>query len=450
MTVPGFFSKWQNRVLQESTLNKSNDYYNLSEHAKYGVLGFFSLLVLLTSFLFNSPREIVNGLWQIITAPSILITDYMAIANPGAAFFNAGLLMLFCLAIAASVKLDINGPIIAAVFTVGGFALFGKTIFNVWPIIGGVFLYARFQKDHFSRFLLPALFGTALGPLVSQIAFGFNLPLAVAIPGGIFAGLIAGFILPAMANHFVVFHQGYNLYNIGFTCGIAGLMIMALFRSFGFETQDTLVVSDRYNRDLSIALAVYFLLMLLLGLFLTRSWLASLHHLFKQPGRLVSDFVASEGLGPSLINMSLLGFLTTGYVLAVSGDINGPTIGGIFTVVGFGAFGKHVRNVIPILAGVYLASLLNIWEPNSSAALLAALFGTTLAPIAGTYGWPYGVIAGFIHMAVVMNVSDLHGGMNLYNNGFAGGFVAAILVPIFDAIRNRLISQKELKERQET
>ena len=86
------------------------------------------------------------------------------------------------------------------------------------------------------------------------------------------------------------------------------------------------------------------------------------------------------------------------------------------------------------MAGVYLSNFVFHWEVSSISSLLAALFATNLAPIAGAYGILPGLLAGFIHMAVVMNVGDLHGGMNLYNNGFSGGFVAAILVPILDAL----------------
>jgi hypothetical protein len=32
-------------------------------------------------------------------------------------------------------------------------------------------------------------------------------------------------------------------------------------------------------------------------------------------------------------------------------------------------------------------------------------------------------------------VSYLHAGFNLYNNGFAGGIIAAVLVPIIQAFR---------------
>ena len=46
-------------------------------------------------------------------------------------------------------------------------------------------------------------------------------------------------------------------------------------------------------------------------------------------------------------------------------------------------------------------------------------------------------------MTVVMNVGYLHGGMNLYNNGFSGGFVAGILIPIFDVISANISRRKE-------
>jgi hypothetical protein len=132
--------------------------------------------------------------------------------------------------------------------------------------------------------------------------------------------------------------------------------------------------------------------------------------------------------------MALLGIIATTYVLILGGELNGPVIGGIFTVVGFGAYGKHIRNVIPVLLGVLLVNLFNIHDAASSFALMAALFGTTLAPIAGRYGALAGVLAGILHMSLVTNIGFLHAGMNLYNNGFSGGFIAAVLCPLFDAM----------------
>ncbi len=126
--------------------------------------------------------------------------------------------------------------------------------------------------------------------------------------------------------------------------------------------------------------------MLVLGLIFNRFRRSSYKKLLQHSGRLVTDFVFLNGFGVSLINMALLGYLSLGYIILVGGQINGPTIGGIFTVVGFGAFGKHINNVWPILTGVFLSSLLKVWDVSSTGAVLAALFGTTLAPIAGAYG----------------------------------------------------------------
>ena len=69
--------------------------------------------------------------------------------------------------------------------------------------------------------------------------------------------------------------------------------------------------------------------------------------------------------------------------------------------------------------------------------ILALLFSTTLAPIAGEFGVFVGLLAGFLHSSVALNVGIVYGGMNLYNNGFAGGIVAIFMVPVIHSIRDR-------------
>jgi len=173
------------------------------------------------------------------------------------------------------------------------------------------------------------------------------------------------------------------------------------------------------------------------GLLFGKVRIQQLIRLWSRSGRLVSDFIASDGFSVVLVNMGLLGVLATSYVLVVGGELNGPILGGIFTIIGFGAFGKHPLNTMPILLGVFLAATLHVFDTHSTSALLAALFGTTLAPLTGAYGWAVGIIAGFLHMSMVMNIGYLHGGMNLYNNGFSGGFIAATLVPLLEALKER-------------
>lgn len=74
------------------------------------------------------------------------------------------------------------------------------------------------------------------------------------------------------------------------------------------------------------------------------------------------------------------------------------------------------------------------WELSNPSVQLACLFCTTLAPISGYFGWPYGVLAGFIHSSVVLYTGSPVAGMNLYNNGFSGGLVATVLYPVIIAV----------------
>lgn len=401
---------------------------------KYLIISIYVGIFFIASFFFNTFSELLEGTLAIITSPGILLTDYIEVGNIGSSFLNSALLMFACIIISYCTKSVMNGTMIAAVFTVGGFAFFGKNIINVWPIMLGVFLFAKMQKDRFGKYILVAFFGTALAPLISQVIFGIGLDLHWGIILGILSGVIAGFILPSLANSFIRFHQGFNIYNIGFTCGIVGTLFMAVLRGLGVDFSAVSILSSGNDTFFAVFFILLFISMIIPGIIFNKG----LNGYFKflgRSGRLVCDFVTLDGFGLSLFNMGALGILSTTYILLIGGEINGPSIGGILTVVGFGAFGKHLKNVWPILVGVYIATLFKIWDASQPGAVLAALFGTTLAPVAGEFGWKAGIAAGLIHMSMVMNVGYLHGGMNLYNNGFAGGVVAAIFVPILFSLR---------------
>lgn len=413
----------------------NRDIVKVNLDTKYKILFTYSAIILLSAFLFNTPSEIFSGMKNIIVSPSILLTDYISVGNLGSAFFNSGLLMITALIISRIHNVSINGPVIASVMTIGGFAFFGKNLYNIWGIILGVYIYSLTQEDSFNKFIIVAFFGTALAPLISQFSFGFDLNPIFSILLSNILGMIIGFILPPLANHFISFHQGFNLYNIGFTAGVLGTVFMSLFRSFGLDHSPESILSEGNNKVLGIYFMIFFISMIISGFYLNGKSFKGYKHLLTFTGRLVADFVNLCGFGVSLINMGILGIASLSYVFLVNGDLNGPVIGGIFTVVAFGAFGKHIKNVIFIAIGVTLAATFNTWDPSSTSVILAALFGTSLAPISGKFGWKYGILTGFIHLSVVMNVGYLHGGMNLYNNGFSAGIVAAVLVPIIDSFK---------------
>ncbi len=430
--------------LRTLALAGSKDSFSVPRHGKAGeglkylLVAGFVLLVLLSGFLFDSPQGIWMGLGRIMISPSTLLSDYLAIGSPGAAFINSGLMMLLCLFIARASRAALNGPMLAAIIMVGGFSLFGKNPLNAVPILLGVFLYAKWRGERYANYLLSAFFGLALGPLVGYIAFGLAWPLIYALPLAFATGILTGFLLPVLAGHFVAFHQGFTLYNMGFTCGVLGMVMMALLRIFGLGNEKAVHFPlTGYETPLFIWMFAFIGLFALVGWLLSPSLKGTLRELMQEPGRLSGDFVSRFGIGPVLFNMALLGLMASGYVFLSGGRLNGPTLGAILSVMSFGGFGKHPRNVWPILVGAQIMARLGIWPASSDAIVIAALFGTNLAPIPGTYGWPAGILAGFIHVAVSSNLSYLHGYVNLYNNGFAGGFIAALLVPVINALMRK-------------
>ena len=132
--------------------------------------------------------------------------------------------------------------------------------------------------------------------------------------------------------------------------------------------------------------------------------------------------------------MGILGIASLGFMLAMRAEYTGLAIGAILSIIGFGAFGKSLIHAIPIVVGALLADIANYYsfgtDLNENGSLVAILFSTCLTPISKIYGWKWGVVAGFLHLSLATNISIFHGGMNLYNNGLAGGIVAMLLLPI--------------------
>ena len=388
-------------------------------------------------FVVDGPARVLRGLVDILTTRDALLTDYFGIGGIGAGCVNAGLLTLCACLVYHLAKARITGAVVACLFLVLGFGLFGKNLLNIWSIVLGVFLYARFKGEPFSAHINTAFFGAALAPVFSEILFSTTLPLEFRVPLAVVTSLVIGFILAPAAAQLFKAHMGYSLYNMGFTAGIVGTLVVAMYKSYGFVPDPVMIWTSGNNRLLGTFLSLLFASMVAIGFYLDRSLWPRLKTIMATTGQAPTDFIPLAGFGPTLANMGLTGAIGTAYVLLVGGDLNGPVIGAIFTIVGFAAFGKHSRNIVPIMAGVFLGSLLRPLTAADPSILLAALFGTTLAPIAGRFGWHWGVVAGLIHSSAALSVGSLHAGLNLYNNGFAAGLVASVLVPVIIAIRAR-------------
>jgi len=386
------------------------------------------------AFTMSSPLAIYSGMRAILTTPDILITDYIYIGGVGAAFANAATVGIFSILLLRWMKVVPDGSTIMALWLIVGFSFFGKNLFNMLPILLGGICYSLYRKKHFSNYCLVTLLATSLSPAVSQISFIGVFPLWIAYIVGSLLGMTLGFIIAPIASRCMHTHEGYNLYNVGFAAGLLATLVMALMKNAGIEFSTVMLVSSENSIWIFWLLIFISLLLIVAGCWAGENNIAHLRMIYISSGRLVSDYFRHfhESV---YINMGLLGLFSTLFVMMIGGELSGPVIGGIFTIIGFGGYGKHLRNIIPVMAGSFLAAVINVNAVNSPVMVMSILFSTCVAPISGRFGWPYGIIAGFLHVNIVSNLGNLSGGLNLYNNGLAGGIVAMLLVPVIKSLR---------------
>ena len=413
---------------------------------QYYYLFGLSVMLMILAFIIESPQSLVSGMMTILVSPSQLFTDYMEIASVGSTLLNVAIMLGISIYSYKKLEIPLNGTVIGSLGMLAGFSFFGKNLFNSIPFMIGVWIYTKVTKQNYRNYVIVGLFGSALGPLISFLAFSGVLPQGWSVLIAYALGIFIGFILPQLSTQFLGFHQGFSLYNVGFTAGIIGMVVLGFMNAFGIEVETRTLTSTQSPLILYHLLIGFCVILIVTSFYLHFEKKEKYHFklLLKLSGRLPSDFVEMTNLATVTLNMSIIGFILLGYVLMNGGQLNGPIVGSIIGVMSFGAFGNQVKNTVPVLVGIMIGSYLTGVEPTSTSALIAAIFGTTLAPVSGYYGPFAGMIAGFVHITLVSHVVVMHGGLNLYNNGFAGGFVAAVLVPIFEIFEG---IRQEIKER---
>ena len=392
----------------------------------------YALLPSVIAFIISDPRSIAQGFMKILLADNLLITDYFALAGYGAALANVSAVTLITVGLMYACRMPLNGTGILTIGLMSGFSFFGKSVFNMWFILLGTWLYCCLSRQPLSKFLAIGLFSTSLSPLISHLFFyqGQFKPGNMLL--SLFCGLLIGFVMPMMGPYAAYLLNDMSLYTSGFSVGLLCLVIVPILKSYGYLFNPVTVWTSGNNEIIAAALAVFCLFLIFMGIKTGgRRALSNYLRLLRRPGVASQDFTQLDGMGAVLINMGLDGLIATAYILIVGGHLNGPTIGGILTVIGFSAKGKSPTNILPIMLGVMLGGITKQWSPSDPSAQLAALFGTTLAPISGSFGPVAGMIAGFIHSSVVLHAGMGYSGVNLYNNGFAGGIVSIVVYPVF-------------------
>lgn len=406
------------------------------EKPLYRLMGTVILLFLVLALGGDGAAASLEGFLDLQQHPARLINDFTVIGGTGGALLNAAVMLSLALLLIRINGVRLSGPTIAAVLTIAGFSLFGKTPVNALPIVAGVYLAAKLVGKTFSSYILIALFGTALGPMVSFLVYESSLSGVPALLVGLVGGVALGLLLPALAVVILRLHEGYNIYNIGFTAGFLGLFAAAYLAASGNDLGIRVIWNENPGLDLVLIVPLISMLFVIWGIVLDGKKIGpNLGSLLKQTGRLPSDFVEIVSPGAALLNAGLLGLSGMIYLLLIGADINGPVIGGLLTVIGFATFGKHLKNCWPVALGVIAATLVFGKSLTAPGPVLALLFGTTLAPLAGHFGPLIGFAAGFTHLVVVERTAAWHGGLDLYNNGFAGGLTATLFVAVLEWIK---------------
>ena len=163
--------------------------------------GFFSLCFLIAAFFMPDRGDMLSGLWQILSNPCKVSTNYFAVGGYAATFLNMGLVGLACTGLYVLLKATANNVSTLALILTVGFCSWGINILNMWPSILGVVLYALVKKEKPGTLVNAMLFSTGIAPLISELmlryphaeAIGFNVAgviLSLAV------GVVIGFFLP--------------------------------------------------------------------------------------------------------------------------------------------------------------------------------------------------------------------------------------------------------------
>ena len=400
------------------------------------------LFFLLLAFTLDNPVTTLTGFYSILKCPSILLTDYVYVGGIGAAFFNVAINLLFNILLLKILHVEINGPIFAGIMMIVGFSFFGKNVFNGLSIYLGIWIFSRIKKRPFRNYIISVLFSGGLSPIVSYSIYGFGLPYYFSIPLGIVVGVIVGILIPSFAAHTISFHQGYNLYNTGFALGIISCVFYGIFTLCGLKVENVHEYDSTNYWIFYIVLGVFILCCIIQANVLDHKVWKKYLELLKSNGRLVSDYIRDYGRETVWINYAINCIFILLLLMLFNIPLNGIVFGSVVAILGCSGFGLHIKNYIPVFLGASLAFFIKMLVRGSIgidmdsdlAIIVAIIFSTGLAPICGKYGIVYGILIGFIHIAIIPLMINLQGGFDLYNNGLACGFEAALVQVIAENI----------------
>ena len=411
------------------------------------VFAVFSTAFLIGAVCMPDRASMFTGLWQIVSNPSKISTNYFAVGGYAATFLNMALVGFACLALYASLKATATNVSNLAFILTLGFGSWGINIVNMWPSMLGVVIYCLVKKEKLGANVNAMLFSTGIAPLITDLmlryphaeAVGFN---AVGIILALAVGFVIGFFLPAGLVNSPKVHKGFDLYSAALPIGMTAFFLQAtLFKTMGVALP---AAPDAATLQVASRLMVNIFCCVLFGFFIAAAFLLGCKpkdywKLLVDPD-LVTNFSSTYGNAVYLMNVGVYGLFILAYYNLIGATFNGVTFGVIFCMLACCNSGSHPGNVWPIMLGYVVASTVFGWlsalaggsfagAVNAQAIVVGLCYANGLSPIADKYGWRYGFLAAVMHYVLVTSVPALHGGYCLYNGGFTAALICLILVP---------------------
>ena len=427
------------------------------------LFGLFTAAFLIAAVCMPDRSTMFTGLWQILSQPSKVSTNYFAVGGYAATFLNMGLVGLICLALFVGLKATATNVSTLAFILTLGFGSWGINILNIWPTILGVVIYALVKKEKLASLVNAMLFSTGIAPIITDMLIryphaevvGFNWPgLGVAL----LVGFVIGFFLPAGLAHSPKVHKGFDLYSAALPIGMTAFFLNAtLYKTMGVALP---AAPDAATLQVASPLIVNVFCCTLFGAFIVMALAMGCKpkdywRLLSDPA-LVTNFSSTYGNAVMLMNVGVYGLFILAYYNIIGATFNGVTFGIIFCMLACCNSGSHPGNVWPIMAGYVVASIVFGWLSqlaggtfamaiNSQAICVGLCYANGLSPIADKYGWRYGFVAAIMHYLLVTSVPTLHGGFCLYNGGFTAALICLILVPELERFAKTKDERKSLK-----
>ena len=469
-----------------STFMSERD-HKLSDRLIYFYPLFISLFFLAAApiaVIYTKEWDFFENLVRILTSPSKLVTDYFALGGLGSTLFNAAICGLCTNFIIYLSRAKANATILAGYMLVVAHCFYGLNFLNMWPPFIGILLYCDVMKKKISENIHIAFFSTALAPFVSELCFRYaleNYTISVVhvnwvgVALSLVCGLAIGFVIPALLPGTAAMHHGYSLYKAGLAIGILGIFLNAfMYSTLGVEKPGNLEIINEsyyalpygYRGFMNVFFILLFAVTFLVGFILNNKSMRGYRELLECTGH-GTDFTDKFGMPVCMINIAIYGLAILAYLNVVfvlpsifpglpSGvGFTGATAGIIFAALTFAADGQHIKNVFPIAVGfAALFALVVIicrvagfdipWTLSTQSYINGLAFATGLCPIAGKYGFRYGVIAGFMSAIICAVTAEMHGGFVLYNGGFNAGLTALVLIPFLDFYNVKPIRESDV------